>query len=139
MEQSTRVDVETPVERVWEVLCEVELWQEWATDGDVGSTLGRRAAGHGVQGSVRRLVGDVAAKYSEWRRPRRTRRWSPRRPSYGTRWTAWPASLRLQHWLDDPEVEERVPTHDPRSGELALGHDNEGRPDRCRPAVACPT
>ena len=30
MEQSTRIDVEAPVEQVWEVLCEVELWPEWA-------------------------------------------------------------------------------------------------------------
>ena len=30
MEQSTRIDVEAPVEQVWEVLCEVERWPEWA-------------------------------------------------------------------------------------------------------------
>ena len=30
MEQSTRIDVEAPVERVWEVLREVERWPEWA-------------------------------------------------------------------------------------------------------------
>ena len=30
MEQSTRIDVEAPVERVWSVLREVELWPEWA-------------------------------------------------------------------------------------------------------------
>ena len=30
MEQSTRIDVEAPVEQVWEVLREVELWPEWA-------------------------------------------------------------------------------------------------------------
>ena len=29
MEQSTKIDVEAPVERVWEVLCEVERWPEW--------------------------------------------------------------------------------------------------------------
>jgi uncharacterized membrane protein len=29
-EQSTRIDVEAPVEQVWEVLREVELWPEWA-------------------------------------------------------------------------------------------------------------
>ncbi len=31
MEQSTRIDVEVPVERVWEVLREVERWPEWAS------------------------------------------------------------------------------------------------------------
>ena len=30
MEQSTKIDVEAPVERVWEVLREVERWPEWA-------------------------------------------------------------------------------------------------------------
>jgi uncharacterized membrane protein len=30
VEQSTRIDVEAPVEQVWEVLREVELWPEWA-------------------------------------------------------------------------------------------------------------
>ena len=30
MEQSTRIDVEAPVEQVWEVLREVERWPEWA-------------------------------------------------------------------------------------------------------------
>ncbi len=30
MEQSTSIDVEAPVEQVWEVLLEVELWPEWA-------------------------------------------------------------------------------------------------------------
>ena len=30
MEQSTRIDIEAPVEQVWEVLCEVERWPEWA-------------------------------------------------------------------------------------------------------------
>ncbi len=30
MEQSTRFDVEAPVEQVWEVLREVERWPEWA-------------------------------------------------------------------------------------------------------------
>ncbi len=29
MEQSTRIDVEAPVEQVWEVLREVERWPEW--------------------------------------------------------------------------------------------------------------
>ncbi|SNX94595.1 Polyketide cyclase / dehydrase and lipid transport [Geodermatophilus sabuli] len=31
MEQSTRIDVEAPVEQVWEVLREVERWPEWAS------------------------------------------------------------------------------------------------------------
>ena len=31
MEQSTRIDVEAPVEQVWKVLLEVERWPEWAT------------------------------------------------------------------------------------------------------------
>ena len=30
MEQTSRIDVEAPVEHVWEVLREVELWPEWA-------------------------------------------------------------------------------------------------------------
>ncbi len=30
MEQSIRIDVEAPVEQVWEVLREVERWPEWA-------------------------------------------------------------------------------------------------------------
>src|SRR5919112_4157282 len=30
VEQSTRIDVEAPVEHVWEVLREVERWPEWA-------------------------------------------------------------------------------------------------------------
>ena len=30
MEQRTRIDVEAPVGRVWEVLREVERWPEWA-------------------------------------------------------------------------------------------------------------
>ena len=30
MEQSARIDVEAPVEQVWEVLCEVDRWPEWA-------------------------------------------------------------------------------------------------------------
>ena len=30
MEQRTRIDVDAPVERVWEVLREVERWPEWA-------------------------------------------------------------------------------------------------------------
>ena len=29
VEQSTRIDVEAPVEQVWEVLREVERWPEW--------------------------------------------------------------------------------------------------------------
>src|SRR3954452_22620798 len=31
VEQSTRIDVEAPVEQVWEVLREVERWPEWAS------------------------------------------------------------------------------------------------------------
>ncbi len=31
MEQSTEIEVEAPVERVWEVLREVERWPEWAS------------------------------------------------------------------------------------------------------------
>src|SRR5688572_6601747 len=31
MEQSTRIEVEAPAERVWEVLREVERWPEWAS------------------------------------------------------------------------------------------------------------
>ena len=31
MEQSTRIDVEAPVEQVWEVLRDVERWPEWAS------------------------------------------------------------------------------------------------------------
>jgi uncharacterized membrane protein len=30
VEQSTRIDVEAPVQQVWRVLCEVERWPEWA-------------------------------------------------------------------------------------------------------------
>jgi uncharacterized membrane protein len=30
VEQSTRIDVEAPIERVWEGLREVERWPEWA-------------------------------------------------------------------------------------------------------------
>jgi uncharacterized membrane protein len=30
LEQSTKIDVEAPVERVWELLREVERWPEWA-------------------------------------------------------------------------------------------------------------
>jgi len=30
VEQSTRIDVAAPVEQVYEVLREVELWREWA-------------------------------------------------------------------------------------------------------------
>ena len=30
VEQSVRIDVEAPVEQVWEVLREVERWPEWA-------------------------------------------------------------------------------------------------------------
>ena len=30
MEQSIRIDVDAPVEQVWEVLREVERWPEWA-------------------------------------------------------------------------------------------------------------
>ncbi len=30
MEQTTKIDVEAPVERVWEVLRDVERWPEWA-------------------------------------------------------------------------------------------------------------
>ncbi len=30
MEQSIRIDVQAPVERVWEVLRDVERWPEWA-------------------------------------------------------------------------------------------------------------
>lgn len=31
MEQSTKIDVEAPVEQVWDVLCAVERWPEWAS------------------------------------------------------------------------------------------------------------
>ena len=31
MEQSTSIDVEAPVDRVWEVLRDVERWPEWAS------------------------------------------------------------------------------------------------------------
>jgi uncharacterized membrane protein len=31
VEQSTSIDIAAPVERVWDVLCEVERWPEWAT------------------------------------------------------------------------------------------------------------
>ena len=31
MEQSTTIDVEAPVERVWAVLSDVERWPEWAS------------------------------------------------------------------------------------------------------------
>ena len=31
MEQSTRIDIEAPVDRVWEVLRDVERWPEWAS------------------------------------------------------------------------------------------------------------
>jgi uncharacterized membrane protein len=31
VEQSTSIDVDAPVERVWEVLLEVERWPEWAS------------------------------------------------------------------------------------------------------------
>ncbi len=31
MEQSTSIDVDAPVEQVWEVLLDVERWPEWAT------------------------------------------------------------------------------------------------------------
>ena len=30
MEQSTTIDVEAPVEQVWQVLRDVERWPEWA-------------------------------------------------------------------------------------------------------------
>ena len=31
MEQSTRIDIEAPVDRVWDVLRDVERWPEWAS------------------------------------------------------------------------------------------------------------
>ena len=31
MEQSTRIDVEAPVQQVWEVMSDVERWPEWAS------------------------------------------------------------------------------------------------------------
>ena len=31
MEQSTSIDVDAPVDRVWEVLRDVERWPEWAS------------------------------------------------------------------------------------------------------------
>jgi uncharacterized membrane protein len=31
VEQSTSIDVEAPVQQVWEVLCDVERWPEWAS------------------------------------------------------------------------------------------------------------
>ena len=31
MEQSTRIDIEAPVDRVWEVLRDVERWPEWTS------------------------------------------------------------------------------------------------------------
>jgi uncharacterized membrane protein len=31
VEQSTRIDVEAPAQKVWEVLLDVERWPEWAT------------------------------------------------------------------------------------------------------------
>ncbi|SDM10849.1 Polyketide cyclase / dehydrase and lipid transport [Geodermatophilus siccatus] len=36
MEQSTRIDVEAPVEQVWEVLRAVERWPEWAPNASGG-------------------------------------------------------------------------------------------------------
>ena len=31
VEQRTRIDVEAPVKQVWEVLCEVVRWPQWAS------------------------------------------------------------------------------------------------------------
>ena len=44
MEQTTRIDVGAPVEQVWEVLREVELWPEWAPTVTSVRRLDERAA-----------------------------------------------------------------------------------------------
>jgi hypothetical protein len=44
VEESTRIDVEAPVEQVWEVLREGRAVAGVGADGDLGATPGRRAA-----------------------------------------------------------------------------------------------
>jgi len=54
VEQTTRIDVEASVERVWEVLREVERWPEWAPRSprcDVWTT-GRSPSGPGPGGAA---------------------------------------------------------------------------------------
>ena len=65
MEQSTSIDVEAPVEQVWEALREVELWPEWAPTVtsvrrlDDGPLFTWVATGPGVHTTARHLLEEL--------------------------------------------------------------------------------